>query len=39
MHQEENELFKDRIEAKARLLDTAARCLFLAGRLKQGKDQ
>ena len=35
----EDQPFRDRIEAKARLLDTAARCLFLAGRLKQGKDQ
>ena len=35
----DNGSFKDRAEAKARLLDTAARCLFLAGRLKQGRDE
>jgi hypothetical protein len=30
---------KDAIKAKVRLMNTAARCLFLAGRLKQGHDE
>jgi len=30
---------KDAVEAKARLLDTAARCFFYIGRLKQGRDE